>query len=734
MKAQNQQVHLLDYWRILLKQRRVALTLFLAVVGVASVYTFATTPVYQASSQVLVERENNQTLNFSEGGTAVIQVKDATEYFNTQKAILTSRAFADRVVRKLQLNSNPYFMELKQKRSNNLVLNIKTHIKRLFPERTGNANPFPNFKFRNELDPILTDIVLEGMVVEIGKQNNIMKVGFNAYNPAVAAGMANGAAVTFIEHNLDIRIKPYRDAVEWLSGRIVESRSRVEDSEKMLQQYKEGKGVTSFEAKESVINQQLQELVSQLVQTEGKRQEAESKYNQIKSVIDRPDLLATVPDIMNNLVIQGLRNEELALKKQLSDLSEKFGERHPQILKANSQLAMVQKNIVTEARKMLNAAKADYELAKNRELSLRQTIEDQKRQVLDLSRKAIDFNVISGESVSNKQFYELLLKKLQEASLSSGISVSNAQIVDYAAVPGSPVRPKRALNILLAVVIGLFGGVFAAFFTEYMDDTVKSAEDVDKILGLPCLDMVPLTDESKGPIFLTSDPKSAAAEAFRTIRTGVMFSSRVEHLKVLLVTSSVPNEGKTSTAANLAVAMAQMGEKVLIIDTDMRRHNLHEVLALSNTTGLSDAVLDQGRLARAIQKVAGHPNLEAITGGTLAPNPSELLGSPGMRELIAGLSATYDRIILDSPPILAFSDSLVLSKLVGGVIMVVWGGETRKDSVQQAVQSLKGAGAKILGVVLNKIDVSRKSYAYYQDYASYYADKNGVNRKTGKNK
>ncbi len=734
MKSPNEEIHLLDYWRVLSKRRQVAATFFAVVVGIVAVYSFAATPYYEGAAQVLIDLEKNQTLNFAEAGAAVIQMKDAAEYFNTQKEIVHSRAFGDRVVRKLLLTKNPYFMELKDKKTNSLLKTAVKTVKSIFPEKAKPASPFPDFKFKDELDPDLTDIVLENVDLQPGKQTNLMKITYQADNATAAAVMANGVAEAFIEHNLNIRVKPYRDAAEWLSARLTESKSKVEDTEKMLQQYREGKGVVSFETKESVLNQKLQELMTQLVQTEGKRAESEIKYNQIRSVIDRPDLLATVPDIMNNLVIQNLRTEELNLKKQLSELSEKFGSRHPQIIKANSQLDMVQKNVISEARKMLNAAKADYEVARSRETSLRRAIDQQKQEVLDLTRKAIDFNVIAGEAGSNKQFYELLLKKLQEASLSSGMSVSNAQIVDYAVIPEDPVKPKRALNLVLAMMVGLFGGVFAAFFTEYMDDTIRSAEDVNNSLALPFLDMVPLTDEKKGPIFLVSDPRSATAEAYRTIRTGLMLSPSERPLKVILVTSATPNEGKTTTAANIAVAMAQMGEKVLIVDADMRRHNLHEIFGLSNATGISDVIVDPGKLPAAIKPVEGQPNLDVVTGGTLAPNPSELLGSIGMTEFIARVAGRYDRVILDSPPLLAFSDALVLAKMADGVIMVIWGGKTGRNVIQQSVQALKGISVKVLGVVLNKIDTSKKNYYYYPYYSYYNADKKGTQKKHAKRK
>lgn len=730
MNSPQEEIHLRDYWSVLKKRRRLAVTVFAVIVSIVAVYSFVATPVYEGEAQLLVDNERNQTLNFTEGGGAIIQSKDMADYFNTQKAIVNSRMFADRVVRKMQLDKNTYFIEQKNKKETSIIGSVSSSIRSMFPAKAKPALIFPNYKFREELDPVLTDIILAGSELEVAKRINIFKIKFKAYNPDVAAIMANGIAEAYVEHNMEIKVKPFRDASEWLSSRLVESKAKVSETENMLQQYKEGKGVTSFETKESVLNQKLQELMTQQVQTESKRQDAEIKYRQIASVIDKPDLLTTVPDIMNNLVIQGLRTEELALRRQVSELAEKYGEKHPQIIKGNSQLENIKRNINLEARKMLSAAKADYEVALSRETSLRRTIEGQKLEVLGMTRKAIDFNVIAGESGSNKQFYELLLKKFQEASLSGGMNVSNIQIVDTAVTPKSPLTPKRSKNLVLALFIGLMAGVSAAFFVEYMDDTLKSAEDIEKTLQLPLLDIVPLTDEKNGPLYVLSDSKSAVAESYRTIRTGIMLSSLDDDpLKVLLLTSAVPNEGKSTTSTNLAVAMAQMGEKVLLIDVDMRRHNLHEFFSLENRVGISDVIVDPSRLEEAIQTVPSVPNLKIITGGTLAPNPSELLGSERMRAIIEGLRGTYDRIILDSPPLMAFSDSLVLSRLSDGVIMVVWGANTHRDVVLQAVNALKGVKAHIVGVVLNKMDMAKHaSYAYYS-YSSYYGDQKGNGKK-----
>lgn len=722
MKLDYEDIHLLDYWRVLVRRRHIAIAFFAALVGIVAVYSFASAPVYRGTAQLLIDLEKNPTMTFTESESVYSQVKDSDEYYQTQIEILKSRTFADRVVRKLQLNTNSYFVEKKNNLNNSIPFRLKEKLKGMFSKRAKPFNPFSGVSGQPELDPDLSDMVLENMEVETGKQGNILRINYHSENPNVAAAMANGIAAAYIEHNMDIRIKPFRDAVEWLTARMVELRARVEESEKTLQTYKEKRGIESFETRDSVVTQKLQELVTQVVQAEARRQEAEIRYNQIRSVIDNPELLTTVPDIMNNLVIQGLRNEELKLKRDVSELSEKYGQKHPQMVKAKSELAMVQKNLLEEARKMLNAAKTDFEIAGSREASLRRGLEEQKQEVLDLSRKAIDFRVIAGEAESNKLFYELLLKKLQEASLSSGINLSNAQVFDSAVIPEKPVKPRKMLNIFFAAAAGCFGGILLALFVEYMDDSLKTSEDVKRVLDLPFLGLIPSSSKG-GSLFMLSDKSSMIAEAYRSVRTSVMLSSIEKPPRVVLITSTIPNEGKTTFSANIAIAMAQMGEKVLLVDVDMRQQKLYEAFSIDNTTGISDVIMGHTRVSDAVRTIPDLPNLSILTGGVQVPNPSELLSSNLMKELLADLSKRYDRIILDSPPLMAVSDSLLLSGISDGVILVIGGGTTGRDMVRKAKQSLISVNAKILGVVLNNISITDMSqYSYY--YSGYYSSGN----------
>ncbi|MBI5344457.1 MAG: polysaccharide biosynthesis tyrosine autokinase [Deltaproteobacteria bacterium] len=737
MLPSEKEIHLRDYWGVVLKHGHLAVIFFIIAVGVTSVYSFTAKPIYQGSAQILIDLESNPTVSFSEGGSALLQQRNILDYFNTQKEILYSRTFADRVVRRLQLDKNGYFLEKKAASRSSLAANILKSVKDIvkdnFPSNQGAAEQVTNAYLLKELDPELTDIVLREMQVALGGKASIIKINYVSDNPYMAAGMANGIANTYIEHNLDLRVRPFKDAVEWLSARMVDLRSKVEESEKALQKYKEGTGVVSFETKESVIVKSLQENASQLVQATIKRQEAETRYRQIRSVVDNPELLATSPDIMNNLVIQNLRISELNLKNQMSDLSEKFGPKHPQMVRTSNELQTIQKNLIAEARKMLNAAKTNYEIALSNETSIKTALDEQKKQVLDLSRKAIDFNVVAGESESNKQFYELLLKKLQEASLSSGVSISNVQVVDHATLPDTPIRPKKKLYILMSVIAGLFGGIIIVFFTEYMDDTIKTSDEVEQTLKLPFLAVLPSTKE-QGPIYITAGTRSMIAEAYKTLRTNIMFSTPERPPKLLLITSATPEEGKTTVSSNLAVAMAMMGEKVLLIDADMRRHNIHKVFSLDNTIGLTNAIIDPATVPACIRPVPDCPNLSVITGGALSPNPLEMLSSHHMKDILTELGKNYDRVIMDSPPLLAVADSVILAHLADAVILVAWGGKTSIGLIKRALLIISNVkDLRILGVALNKIDVTKRGYYQYYPYYDYYTkDGEDTKRKRGK--
>ena len=722
MQNRANEIHLLDYWRIINSKRHIVISFFTLIVGIVTVYSFAATPVYQSTAKLLVNMENNTTLTFTEGAPQ-IQIGDPVEYYNTQKKILFSRAFMDRVIRKYSLDKNGYFLEKQRKASSGVIQSLLSALSGIV-SRPRAADPEAVKQQQEEAAPWLTSMLLGQMKVDLGKDSSIMEIHASSDNPDIAASLANGIADTFIEYNLDLRLTPYRNSVEWLTSRLSELKGKVEESENKLQKYKEKKGIISQEAKESILTQKLQGLVAEQVKAQAARQDAEVKYNQIRGVVDKPQLLATVPDIMNNQVIQGLRNEELRLQRQISEQSEKFGPKHPQMIKARSELESVRKNLISEARKMLNAAKTEYEIALNREKFLNRSVETEKNAVLGVSREMIDFKVVSEESENNRRFYEMLLKKLQEATLLSGVTFSNIQVIDHAIPARSPIKPDRMKNILLAVVIGLFGGVFLAIFADYMDDSVKSQDDVELHMGQHFLGMVPAVQDKA----VFSDLQSPVSESYRTIRMGLKFAASQRPLKTILITSAIPGEGKTTTAINLAVMLANMGDKVLLVDADLRRQTIHKLFGMDGSAGLGSVVLGQAELFSTIKRVKGHPGLSVLTAGPAFPNPAEVLSSEQARKVLASLRDKYDLIIIDSPPVMPVADPLILSEMSDGVIIVTKGGVTSRVVARKACQSLGKINATIIGVVMNNVRIPKGVYG--SNYYSYYRPYGEARKKT----
>ena len=520
------EIHLLDYWRIIKRRKWTGAAVFSFVVGLAALYAFLATPIYQGTAQLLVDTEKNQTLNFADGA-AVIQKRDPAEFFNTQKEIMTSRLFVDRVVRKLQLDKNPYFIEQKAKAladANGGLHALKRTLAGLLPERAAPLLKVPDPTAAAELDPVLIDIILDNLSSEAPQLSNVMRVMYTAADPGVASAIANGVATALIEYNLALRVKPYQDAAEWLTARLVDSKAKVEESEKLLQRYREGTGVVSFESKESVITQQLQELVTQLVQTEARKQEAQIKYNQLLSVVNSPERLATVPDIMNNIVIQGLRKDELDLQRQLSEISEKFGPKHPQIIRLNSQLETVQ---TEHHRRSPQDAEHRQDGARDRDEPRGLPARDDRRTEAGRARPLAQGDRFQRHRRRVGEQPAVLRPAAQEAA--GGLPLERHQRLEppgrrlCGPADGAAETAPGAL-LALAAVLGLFGGLFVAFFVEYMDDTIRTAADVERMLKLPFLDVVPLAGTGGGPLFMASDPKSVVAESFRTIRTGVLLS------------------------------------------------------------------------------------------------------------------------------------------------------------------------------------------------------------------
>jgi capsular exopolysaccharide synthesis family protein len=512
-------------------------------------------------------------------------------------------------------------------------------------------------------------------------------------------------------------------------------KGKVEKADEDLRAFASKHGIISLEEKENIVIQRLSELNEALAKAEAERMAKEALYKQTQS--PTPDSL---PPILENKLVQELKQISIQLEAQYMKLSETlFKPDWPEMKRLKDQMETVQSQLDREIIKILAGIKNEYESSLRKEVLLRNAFEDQKTKAMEMQQRAIQYNILKREADTNKELYKGLLQRMKEAGVSAGITASNIQVVDQAEMPTKPFKPNKELNLLLAAVVGLFLGVGLAFFLEHLDDTVKTPEDLQDLIRLPSFGIIPegayerrklLESNNSFSIELaTFDfPRSMLSEAYRSIRTSILLSSSGNPPKIIAVSSPNPGEGKTTTVINTAIALSQTGVQVIIIDADMRKPRVHNVLGKENGVGLSSFLSGNADLESTIQK-SRVPNLYYVPSGPIPPNPSELLGSALFKKMIESLGSRFSYMIIDSPPLLAFSDSVIISTNVDGVIMVVIGGKTPRETLKRSKEVLLQVDAKILGVVINRVKMGGSAYgSYYHRYYTYYG-KEGKKKK-----
>jgi capsular exopolysaccharide synthesis family protein len=444
----------------------------------------------------------------------------------------------------------------------------------------------------------------------------------------------------------------------------------------------------------------------------------------VKSLADTtsPD---AIPAIAQNPQVQSIRSHLAELQRQKAQLLERYLDKHPEVQKVNAQLAEQQRQLDVESNKGLLAIKNDYERARLEEQTLQQSLNEAKADVQDLGRKSVNYNVLEREAKSYRTIYEALLQSEKELRVSSNSRANNVRVIDHAEVPGAPLTPGGRRTWLLSLAVGLVAAIAVAYGLDYMNDTIKTPEDITQHLKVPFLGLVPSVPNDQEPVLAMAQAPHEFAESFRTLRTSLVSKYAGEGTKTMVVTSGQPLEGKTTTACNIAIALAYGGARVLLIDADMRRPGLHRPLRLTNERGLAQVLIGQVRVRDVIQRTVD-PNLLAITAGATPPNPSELLSSERMKTFLTNLShGPFDWIIIDTPPVLAVTDAVVIAPAVSGVTVVIGAEMTRRRLAERAVETIMSSHPKVVGVVLNKVDFARNRYYYSRyyghQYKNYYA-------------
>ena len=708
----DEEIHLRDYIHVVLRRKWIVLLFFISVVVTVSLATFMMKPLYKSTVTIKIDKENPSVLSF-EDAYRIERVE--TDYYQTQYKILKSRNIAKRVIKKLGLDSSKEFT------AGDRGVSIKGIIFSLV-RFVGRDKSRGKHVVEDGVDTGIVDSFLKRLDVKPLIKSQLVKVSFEAYDPALAKKVANAVAETYIDFNLDSKIEASRQARKWLEKQIEIMKAKVEETEERLNEYSSSNRMIFLDVKndkQSILKEKLAEFSTALSLATTVRVQKEALYNEIKESGDNN------PEILNNSLIQELKKRYVSLESEYYNLLKIYKPEYPKMKRLKSQMSSLQKRVNLETSNIVKSIKSDYQAAVKRESYLNAIFNVQKNKVMEFQKKMVQYQILKREVDTNKELYNNMLQRLKEVGVSATMRATNIQILDRAEYPKYPYKPNKPLNILLSIVLGLFGGVGLAFFMEYFDNTVKDPQDIEKRMNLPALGLIPLyasSDPSERRLITHSDNKGHIAEAFRSIGTFISLSSAARPPKTILITSPGEKEGKTTVTINTATALTNTLGKGVIIDADLRKPKIHNGFDVENSTGLSTFLSGNMEFDEGLIKPTTGV-LDVITSGPIPPNPSELLGSARMKDLLDALYSIYDFIIIDSPPVLGMTDSLHLSSFTDGVVIVVRSGQTPRDALTETKRMLNRINAKILGVVINGIkdkDLRYGSYSYY--YSSYYKE------------
>ncbi len=713
------EVDLRRYVRMVYRRRWTAATVFVLVMTSVGVYALTATRIYESRARLLIEAENQNVVAFE---PLAGQDQGTDTYYQTQYKLLEGRALAARTLEALNLWDNPLFATPGASGGFGAVGQaIRSVMARATPAAPAAPADQPDSRRVGETlrQSQAIDAFLARLVVSPVKGSRLVDLRFQLPDPVLAADIANSHARNYIEQSLEFKLSDSKEASGRLQEQLAEQRKKLDESEAVFQKWREQNDGVSMEDRQNIVVQRLTDLSAAVTRAKTERIEKEARYRQVQGIQANPSALDTFPAIQENAFIQGLKTQLADLRRQRAQLADQLGDLHPDMIKVTTAIRSAEEKLQVEIEKVVGAVRNDYLAAQSQEQRLGEALEAQKRVALDVNGREIDGNVLKRDAESNRQLYDGLLQRAKETGVSSELKSSNIRLVDLAEVPRAPVRPNNPLLLLVGLLGGSLLAVGLAVAFESLDDRIKTPDDIKVHLGLPMLGLVPrIAPKLLGarPLMNNGVPP-AFSEAYRTIRTNVVFSSAHAGPNTIVVTSTVAGEGKTVAASNLAVGIAQTGEEVLLIDTDLRRPRVHSLFGVRQEPGLSNLLIGNAK-ARAVIHQTGIPGLLVLPAGYLPPNPAELLGSPRFRYLLTNLGERIRWIILDCPPVLAVTDATVLAQFAQGVVLVVGAEMASRQAAALAVERLQAVNGRIVGAVLNRVDVDRHRYYYAPHYRS----------------
>lgn len=690
------------YWRIALKHRFIILGCFLAILAIGTALTLLMTPVYTAQATLQIDREAARVFNTEEvlPNEGLVQ---GEEFFQTQYGLLRSRSLAERVVQSLGLAASDASLQ---------AVGIEP------PPAEGSAVDRSAARRTAALETLQ-----ENLSVSPVRGSRLVAVGYNNPDPVVAARIANGFAENFIQANLDRKFESSKYARQFLEERIAQTKLRLEDTERQLVAYavnqqiinvgEPSEGSDAPGSSQSLTSNNLVALNTSLATVRAERVAAEERWRSA-----RTSPIMSLPEVLQNLSIQRLTEQRALLDAEYQQKLELYQPDYPEMVRLRAQIEESDRQIRAIATNILNSIRSQYVIAANQERSLLGQVNALKGDVLDLRDRSIQYNILQRELDTTRTLYEGLLQRYKEVSVTGGVASNNISIVDMASPPEEPSKPDILLNILLSALLGLGLGVVAAVILEALDETVATPEDAENKLGVPVLGVVPLLEKGQTTAAALADVRSPFSEAYYSLITALQFSTPNGAPGSILVSSARPAEGKSTTAYAVALNLARVGRRVLLIDGDLRNPSMHRVVGVENERGMSNVLSGSQDLNSVVQRTK-HESLFFVPCGPLPPNPAELWGGDRVKALLSEARETYDHVVIDGPPVLGFADSPLLAAVVGGVVFVVESRGTRRGQARGALRRLQVGHAHLLGVVLTKFNAKSTSYGGY-DYAYDY--------------
>ncbi len=724
-----QNIHLKDYWRILLRRKYMILLVVVVSLPLIFIRAFSGVPIYQATAKLLIERNTAPQL------LTAYHIGYDPGFLSTQTQIIKSRKVGRKVTEELNLDEtyHQYFPEREQgfflgpvigwfKNLYAVALKLAGLGPEPPPESLKDAAPLTEAEKKELRIENLARMVSAGISVEkVMEEGNVVSVSFTSTSPAFAAKIVNTVAAAYKNFLLEMRTQSTTETLEWMEKKAAIQRERLQASEKTLQHYKNEQGIYTVGDQEAMFPGKISELSRRLTLAQAEVGEIESLYQEIRRISLSEAL--NLPVVAETNTVADLRKKINEQEQKIAGLSRSIGEKHPRMIRAKRDLESLQAKLKEEIESVIQSIQNKYELAREKARSIEELLDKTKQNAAQMSEKLIKYEILKRDVDVNKLLYQRLLSRMKEHHATDTSQPVDVWVVEEATTPSFPInqRPKRSL--LLGFLVSLMLGTGLAFFLEYLDNTVKTAEDAELRLGYPVVGMVPLLKDTDHKIenIVEQAPKSTISETYKTIRTVLLLSADDQAAKTtILISSMTQSTGKTVTSVNLAITFALSDRRVLLIDGDMRRPRIHRIYNLSNETGLSSYLAGKETEITPQQPIAEMPGLFVIPAGPVPPNPSELLTSARLKKLLEEISDRYDVIFIDSSPILNVTDANLIAKTVDQTLIVIRSKVSTYDSLRRLESMMQQINVPIMGYIVNAVDDKEERHYYYKYYGNYY--------------